>query len=438
MAGIITQILSTILGMGITIAFVLVQITASKYIPQIIDMFLRWRINFFPLALFIFSLISVNMNASPTQDLILLFACVISLVPYFYLLFEFLKPVNLIERMSDETLVALKKKDRGKTIDGIAKINKMAKSAVQMMISEVPLKSIELEREIIIQYLDIKKNFPSEWFLVDESVFPGTPPEAMEEINRNKVWLEMQIFHQFTVIFTLILSSWYKLRDVITGILITTRIIGERACEKGDIYVLNLTIKFFNTFIRLALNSNDRTVIYNIFYQYRLLAEFLLTKNEEMSVRIASYLRYYGRLAEDLGLNYVLETSLYDIMVLNQKAVEKNAGNIETLLNDFLCMYDQARKNGNKKLLFNLQKRYLMLGGFYLLKGRDGLAEKIKECLAGTNIEEITETLQEIFEVRDPDFWEITDRIINFDYVDESHKDKIKEFVERLKKTGSC
>jgi len=433
-SGIVTQILSTILGLAITIAFVLVQMTATKYISQVIDMFLRWKVNLLPVALFIFSLIfvnSVNTGASDTVSLILLLISVISLVPYFYALFGFLKSENLVDRMGEETVRALERGNRKKALDEILKLNKMSKSAIQRMKNEVPLRSADLVRDIMVRYIDLKKGMPAEWFRIDSSDFPGSPPEAIDEINRNRTWLEVKVFQEFAVIFNLILSSWYKLRDVLTGILIAARTVWCKAQEAGDGHVVDLMVKFFNTFARLALNNSDRTVLYNIFYQYRLFAESLLSKNDGLSRRIARHIGYYGTLAEKLGQEYVLETSLYDIMMLVQAACGKKAANHAVLLEDFLGMYDDAGKSGNDKLVFKLEKRYLMLAGFYILKNERSFADLIKRKLqtAGPRIKELE---AQIMKEKDPDFWEVTDRIINFDYVDSAQKEGIRKFMAEL------
>ncbi len=241
----------------------------------------------------------------------------------------------------------------------------------------------------------------------------------------------MKVFQEFAVIFNLILSSWYKLRDVLTGILIAARTVGCKAQEAGDGHVVDLMVKFFNTFARLALNNSDRTVLYNIFYQYRLFAESLLSKNDGLSRRIARHIGYYGTLAEKLGQEYVLETSLYDIMMLVQAACGKKAANHAVLLEDFLGMYDDAGKSGNDKLVFKLEKRYLMLAGFYILKNERSFADLIKRKLqtAGPRIKELE---AQIMKEKDPDFWEVTDRIVNFDYVDSAQKEGIRKFMAEL------
>jgi len=334
--------------------------------------------------------------------------------------------------MVNTAIEALNKGKRKMLEDQIMNISRMAKSSVQHMISEVPIAAVNGERDVLVKYLLLKKEFSQGWFEVNESDFPGTPPQAIVEIKKNRTWLEMRTFHTFVPIFALILNSWYKLRDVVTSMLIAIRSIGEKAQETDDIPVINLALKFFNTFCRSALNAKDGTILYNILYQYRLFAEALLEKNEEISLRIVFFIKYYGEVAEDMGVPYVLETSIYDLMMLNYVAYEKKSRIKNAILDEFLSIGRLYKQTGNEKILRDFRKRCLMLGGFYLLKADSEFVSKISEVLKEVPIDIMRKIEKELIEVNDPDFWEITDRIINFDYVGAAHKDKIRDLVSGL------
>lgn len=434
-------LLSTLLGIVVTVSLVLVQMTANRYLPQIIDLFFNWKVYLVPLCAFIFSIIYINISHQISLvcllnlDLFLFFLCIGLLVPYFYLLFNFLKPVNIITRMSGDAIKFMNQGKRKKMEERIAYIGRMGKSSIQYMTSEIPIVAINSEKDIVCSHLNLKKTLSMAWFDVSEQDFLGTPQQAIVEIKKNKTWLEMKIFHDFITMFTFILNSPFKLRDVVTSILTNVRILGERAQESGDGQVLTLSLKFFNTFCRLALNSRDRAIVYNIFYQYRLLAEELLDKNEGTSLKIAFFIKYYGTLAEDSELPYVLETAIYDLMMLNRTAYRKNSGIKEPLLSNFLHLIGPYKQNERIKKEF--VKRCLILGGFYLLNNDVEFSSKIIRSIKdiGMGIEGarvIKDIENEILEITDPDFWEITDRIINFDYVDAEHKAKIQEFVNKL------
>jgi hypothetical protein len=315
----------------------------------------------------------------------------------------------------------------------IMNIGRMAKSSIQHMASEIPIVAINSEKEIMCRHLLMKKNLKEEWFDVDEDDFMGTPPQAIIEIKRNKTWVEMKIFHYFTIIFTYILNSPFKLRDVVTSMLVGLRMLGENAREVDDVPALSLSLKFFNTFCRLSLNSRDRSVMYNIFYQYRLLAEALLGKNDEASSRIAGSIKYYSAAFEDSGIPYVVEIGFYDLMMLNYAAHIKNSVMKEVLLNNFLS-FGESYKN-NERIKKEFTKRCLMLGGFYLLNDNAEFSSKIIKFMKEAGLREmlkIKNIENEILAITEQDFWEITDRIINFDYVDAAQREKIKEFVDNL------
>lgn len=50
-----------------------------------------------------------------------------------------------------------------------------------------------------------------------------------------------------------------------------------------DLPVVDLCIKFFNTYLRASINLNEVRTVYNVLYQYRKLAEFIIEYGKEMS-----------------------------------------------------------------------------------------------------------------------------------------------------------
>lgn len=89
---------------------------------------------------------------------------------------------------------------------------------------------------------------------------------------------------------------WFK--EVCYHLCINTRIIGETAAKHGDLYVLDLCIKFFNTYLRNAINLNDFRVVYNSLFQYRQLAESLILKEKGFYSNVC---RLYIRLLSEIN-----------------------------------------------------------------------------------------------------------------------------------------
>ena len=53
--------------------------------------------------------------------------------------------------------------------------------------------------------------------------------------------------------------------------------ISHSRLARSDLHALDLSIKFFNTYLRATLNASDIRTAYNILHQYRQLGEFVLS-----------------------------------------------------------------------------------------------------------------------------------------------------------------
>jgi hypothetical protein len=76
--------------------------------------------------------------------------------------------------------------------------------------------------------------------------------------------------------------------------------------RRGDLHTVDLAIKFFNTYLRAAINISDVRTVYNVLYQYRQLGEWIITYGKEIAdskakeendlelraVKIAKFMRY--------------------------------------------------------------------------------------------------------------------------------------------------
>ncbi len=113
---------------------------------------------------------------------------------------------------------------------------------------------------------------------------------------------------------------------------------GEAAAKRSDLASLDLCIKFFNTYLRSAINTNDVRTVYNVLYQYRKLGESIIElgkdiaeerTNEEndlenRAVRIAKFLRYYSFVCLQQKLVFLVEVISQDIRVMCEVAFQVN------------------------------------------------------------------------------------------------------------------
>ena len=143
-------------------------------------------------------------------------------------------------------------------------------------------------------------------------------PDTHLDLKERRLWLEMKVFRQYQMLYGEALN---RIRDLNYLIAINTRLLGERMLAEGDHEGHKLVVKFFNTYLRQTVNSRDVRTAYNVLNQYRLLAEHTLAAGEtERVAQIAFYFKYYGQLAFNQGLPFILETVAYDLCTLNELA----------------------------------------------------------------------------------------------------------------------
>lgn len=439
--------LAATLGIMMAIVLLTVQLTANRYTPKVIDLFIKHRMNLFLMAAFIVSIAySLWVSHSICDDFVprfggilaisLMTGCFSIIIPYFIYLFNLLSPMNIIDQIKGEALDAVLKVKKDIKFEQEAKfivssrleqITDIALSAVQRQDSEIAHRCTWALQNIIENYICQKKNIGEVWFKTDESLLLGSPRHIIEDIVKKKVWVEFKTLRHMHQIF---IAASGKMRDVTSALVQAYRHIGFIATEIKDKDILDFIIKFFNTTLRTTVIQNDSRATNDTLYHYRILAERILTDYNDLSRKISYYLTVYAMLFIDYGIRQSFESVVYDLRKLNEKAYKKQAANIAELLEDFLRFQYRIDHKKHPRLLHGLWKSYAILGSFYLEKGQDSLAQKVFEEMKRIPIEIILELKISIERVTEPHFWEITDRIINYNFVPPNQRKYLEQFFE--------
>ena len=152
--------------------------------------------------------------------------------------------------------------------------------------------------------------------------FVSMAPAAVAEIREQRIWLETKVLRQYLALFG---ESLGEARDVANLIALETRRLGV---ESIDIHpnLLELVIRFFNSYLRAAVNARDLRTAYYVLDQYRLLGEATLAaRDTRRTLEIAGHLRFYGQLAYEMEQPFLLEAVAYDLARLVERAVETGA-----------------------------------------------------------------------------------------------------------------
>ncbi|HZF49110.1 MAG TPA: DUF2254 family protein [Polyangiaceae bacterium] len=457
------EVIAAILGIVITVASIIVQLAATRYTARITKMFFRDRTNVLVMAFFVVSaVVSLWVNFSIRQGskgstavpfvpyygilitMIFLTLSLVIMVPYFAYVFDFLEPDKIVARIksigvgqalsppSGEPDEAVDKR-RMAALGSLEQLADIALNAIQQKDKGLASSSIDSISELVVAYVLKKPGLDERWFqirgeLLADADFVSMNAESLETIAENKTWLEYKALRQFLLVYREALA---EIPDIVNRVAIDTRYIGLAAISAGDRKALDVAVKFFNTFMRKALNAKDVAAAYNNLNQYRYLAEELLRAgwNDEV-LRVANYFKYYAQTAYAMKLAFVTETAAFDLCTLNELAYDLEAGARDGLLRIFLDVDKEAEAPAQESSLRGVRKAQVKLATYYLQKGDRGLARRIYRDMRDEKPDRLASIRDELLAVATSEFWEINDRGGVFEYMDPERRALISAFFE--------
>ena len=441
--------LATLVAITITLVLIVVQLTANRYTPKLIDLFIEAKVNLLLLAVFIFTIIycfyvvhTIKPEFAPCTGilvcLVLMTVCLVSLIPYLFFVLDFMEPNNIISKIESRALGSLKQ-GTGRSSSGqkvklrfsqsLEQITDIAQGSLRINDSSVALASVWALRDISQSYLEDKSQQPAQWFRVEKGIFLGLSQEYVSRIEQERSWVEVKVLRELQTIFH---SAREGFVEVATAVAVSTRHIGEKALRSGDEAVIELVVKYFNTSLRKAINAEEKHVIYNVLDQYRLLAEGFVSPWPELALRISHHFCYYARAAERQGLTFIAETVAYDLKVLNQAAYRQDCRRAADLLAILLSLAELLQSRGFQRPLAGVYKMWLALGAFYLSEEASSLYEQLQQALHQVEPTTLARLGKELLGVSEPEFWEITDRGVNFDYIEPDLRPYLRELLKQL------
>jgi hypothetical protein len=87
--------------------------------------------------------------------------------------------------------------------------------------------------------------------------------------------------------------------------------------------LVRMVLRFFNSYLRAAIDRRSARTAEDVLLQYRLLIEALLRRNLcDVACEGAGFMKYFGRVAFEEDLPSVTETAAYDLASLCQFAMK--------------------------------------------------------------------------------------------------------------------
>ncbi len=453
--GTLAEVLAGVLGFTVSVVAIVVQLSADRFTPKVTELFLRERTNFIIVSFLILAnLISVwttlvfSYIAEPLAlvvlNLVLGTLAFVLLIPYFIFVFNFLTPTSIIDKIEQQIrqsviqafssahVQAQIQSAHDQCLSALDEIKGIATSAIRQRESPIMLDALDSLKAFALFYATYKHKLPPYWFLLTQPIirdpdFVSVDTMKLRQIETQQIWLELKIFRQYQAIFT---DSLNEFREACYVIAINTREITERGLSMNKPDLVDLGIKFFNTYLRAVLNTRDVRTGYNILKQYRMVAEHALEYYKDaVTLEIAQYFRYYSLIAYKAGLFFLSETFAFDLGLLAQTCCKRQSDISGEVLQILLKIDQDPESEQQENTLRGIRKSQVKLAAYYLKNGFERLAYLIYKDMQDEPQTRLNIIRDELHLTRS-DFWEFTDRGENFYYVEPDLEPYIGIFFE--------
>ena len=436
----LNQLMGTIFG---TVA-IAVPLTANMYSLKFLEFFIKDRVNAAVLIYVVFINIgntwagyTIKTDFIPLAQLVLFFGLTVigyaMLFPYLYYVFRFLHPNTLLTRLEHEFLnevnaARLQPRRAGAhrqpAAEAIEHLANIAIRSVDRGDRNTAIESTFALERVLRAYWTLKADLAPAWFEAEQNFFLGFSSQAISELTASRSWVEMKALGELRQMMG---AAVPRMTELVSTVSKTLRKLGLEPIAREDAALRDLVIEHFNTLLRLTLNRKDPRSVFILLDQYRLYAEALNAEFPDVAQEIGYYFRYYGQVARDLQMPFVVEAVAHDLGLLVQAAWQASAPNREALLDDFL-RFDEAAP----RPLPGVKKAHALLASYFLQASHAEAAERIRRSFAGLELPFLRALADDLLRVTREKYWEINERRMNIDYVPEPQRARLREFLAAL------
>ena len=442
---------------GVTLSIVLIsvmfgiQTSSSRYSPRIIGIFTRNPLNAFVLSFALASILytflvrsEVKVNYVPMASVAL--AEVLALVnfavlfPYVLYIFEFMRPETLVEGIVRNGHWNLRRAQsardarsrRNELMTYMAQVTDIAFGSIQLGDMPVAVLGIEsLGNFVAKEYLPAKKALPQEWFKVGHAELPGASDQIITEVNRARTWFVYSVLSSYVDMVGLVPIHR---KEAVHAIAIATRQIGLAAIDVGDPEVADLTLRFFNTYLRVAINREAPTFASGIMNEYRRFAIGALEWRRDLSMESAAHLLRYGRHFDEAGMPAIFGAAAEDVADL---AIEAHVRDpqvsfrlAQLLVRNMLELIPNAKPIG----LNGLFKAVAKLSCWAMASDEKDMTHALLEGIAAAPPDFVDAALSRMESMQNGLFWEVNERVISFDWLEQPLREEIPRLRVALRR----
>src|SRR5258706_2783888 len=430
-----------------------IQMTSSRYSPRIIGLFTTNPLNAivlgFALASILYTFLvrgEVKPNYVPMWSVaaavvlgIVNFAIVFPYIGYIFAVMRAETLVNSIRGKARRHLamaVAGKSLEESRThlLTDMNQVTDIALGSVQLGDMPVCLLTIGVLGEFLaMDYSKVKKGFGPQWFQIGHAELPGDSDQIVAEVNRAHTWVEYTVLSSFVHLVGL--TPAHR-KEAVHAIAVATRDIGLAAIERGDPEVAELSVRFFNTYLRAALNQTAPTFASSTMNEYRRLAIGALEWRPDLSVEAANHLLRYGRHFDEARMPAIFRAPAPDVadLAIDGRSLDPEVTRRLALLvvRKLLELIPSARAIG----LNGLFKAVVKLAFWAMAAEATDVSSILVEGIAAASPEFVEGALDRMESIRGGLFWEGNEGVVAFDWGEESqraHKPRLRLALRRAK-----
>src|SRR5437667_8130455 len=229
-------------------------------------------------------------------------------------------------------------------------------------------------------------------------------------------------------------------KEAVHAIAVATRKIGLAAIDVGDSEVAELSVRFFNTYLRVAINRSAPTFASGIMTEYRRYAIGALEWRRDLAVEAAAHLLRYGRHFDEAGMPAIFGAAAEDVADL---AIEAHVRDpqvsfrlAQLLVRNLLDLIPDARPIG----LNGLFKGVAKLTCWAMAAEEKDIAHVLVEGIAAAPPDFVDAALSRMEGLQNGLFWEVNERVISFAWPYHPLRDEIPRLraaLRRAKNSGN-
>ena len=449
------EVVAGVLAVAITVVAIVMELAANRYTPRITGLFVREPVNIVVMSFFVVTSVvcqwvATDPGLSPGEGVPLLrnatavlavgmaTASLLILLPYFAFVFRFLSPLLVVDRICQAGVRTLERaadapeKARDELVEVVEEIEDVARSAQEHSDRRIAIAAVEALVGLVEACAARRNSLPESWFQVDEigdPDFVAMAPVVLDEVRRERIWLETKVLRKFLDLFGASLGPGRALANLIA---LETRKLAEGA-HAGHPELFYLCVRFFNSYLRAAINARDLRTAYYVLDQYRLLATALLGHADPGEVRrLAEHLSTYGWLGYEQDQGFLLEVVAHDLGELIEAAALRDPGRVDELLDVFLQV-DREAAGPEELPLQGVRRAQVRLATFFLARGDEPRARRIYLDMVDERPERLEAVRQEILAVESAKYREFTDRGVDFAYLSPERRALVERFYAWFK-----